>query len=69
MYAVIYVGEPKEIGTPEGTKLLQEGMLLGYTEYPEELRDRADIQLVEVQDYDMEPLKWKYEHGAWMEVE
>lgn len=68
MYAIVYVGEPKEMDTPEGTKLLQEGMLLGCTEYPEEFRDKTDIQLVEVQNYDMEPLKWKYENGTWMEV-
>ena len=36
MYA-IYTGETKEISTPEGTNvILQAGMLLGYTDFPDD---------------------------------
>lgn len=36
MYAIVYNGEPQEIETPEGRKTLQAGMLLGYTDYPDD---------------------------------
>ncbi|MEM0333203.1 MAG: hypothetical protein QXX30_01930 [Candidatus Aenigmatarchaeota archaeon] len=69
MYAIVYVGEQKEINTLDGIKILDAGMLLGYTEYPEEFAEREDLQLVGVEASDMEPFKWRYRNDTWLEVE
>ncbi len=69
MYAIIYKGEPKEITTPQGVKTLQEGVLLGYTECPNDpVWEGKPYEFVEVNDIDKMPLEWKYENGQWMEV-
>ncbi len=69
MYAIVYNGEPQEIETLQGRKTLQAGMLLGYTNYPDDpaWNDKPFL-FVQVEDISKEPLAWKYENGEWLNV-
>ncbi|MEM5853953.1 MAG: hypothetical protein QW228_06300 [Candidatus Aenigmatarchaeota archaeon] len=70
-YAIIYNGEPKEIDMPDGIFILQPGMLLGYTEYPDDetWQDYPEFQFVKTENIEKEPLKWEYKNGQWLEID
>lgn len=69
MYAIVYNGETKEIQVPQGNKVLRSGMLLGYTDYPDDpIWNGKPVFFVEIETYDKPPFEWEYKNGEWKEV-